>query len=275
MLRFQSVSVLVAASAFLLTACPKNEEPGDTTGGDEASDETDEGGDEKGDDGNTDAGFIPADDIPNANTCDPWLQDCPEGEKCAAYAVGNTWDATKCVEVMGDGLVGDECVYNGAVLGTDDCAKGHMCYYTNEEAVGICVAQCTGSPDNPVCDDGFNCSMSNSGSLLLCLYGCNPLIQDCEVDGSGCFYDGTLFNCDPAGDLMEGEVCGFINDCAAGNFCADAAALPTCAGSSCCSGFCDLDDPICTITDTECVAFFEEASAPPGLENVGLCILPG
>lgn len=276
--------IFLSVGALVLTACPKGDEPADgstdTTVDDEVGDTDDgestgESGETTSDDGTTSSGFVPEDDIADANTCDPWAQDCPEGEKCAAYAVGDTWDATKCVPIMGDGTAGDECTYNGATLGTDTCDVGHMCYYTDQEGTGICVEQCTGTPDQPLCNDGFNCSISNDGSLLLCLYNCNPLLQDCEQDMTGCYWDGSLFNCDPSGDIPEGESCGYINDCGAGNICLGAESLPSCAGSSCCAGFCDLDDPQCGINGTECVAFYEPGTAPPGLDNVGICALPG
>lgn len=284
---------LLALGLLVLPACPKNEEPTDSsTIGDDVDtvdDETTTGetGEESGEedttadtvdtaDAETTTGFVMQMDGPAANVCDPWaVGDCPEGEKCAAWAMSDTWDSNKCVPVMGDGVDGDDCTYDGAVAGTDTCAAGHMCYYTNAEGAGTCIPLCTGSPDDGQCPDGFNCSISNGGSLILCVYDCNPLLQDCQPAETGCFWDGELFNCDPAGDIPEGEPCGYINDCLPGQVCIDAAGLPMCNGAACCSAFCDLEDPICLIEGTECVSFFDEGTAPPGLENVGLCALPG
>jgi hypothetical protein len=274
-----------------VAACSKNEDPADTgamtqaesgdgdgdaeTGGETGGGK--EGGDGDGDgDGTTTMGFVPDTDIPGANTCDPWAQDCPEGEKCAAYnSAGDTWDANKCVPLMGTAQTGDPCTYNGSVEGTDDCDVGYMCYYTNEEAIGVCVPLCTGSADDPLCEEQFNCSISNDGSLLLCLYACDPLLQDCEQEGAGCFWDGSQFNCDPAGDIPTNEPCGYINDCLPGHLCLDAEALPSCQGAACCSAWCDLADPQCPVADTECIAFYDEGTAPPGLESTGICALPG
>jgi hypothetical protein len=248
-------------------------DPGETgeTGGKESGDP----GDGDPDTGATTSPFVPTIEMGAANTCDPWLQDCPEGEKCAAWAMGDTWDSSKCVPSMGTGKTGDPCTYDGAALGTDDCDVGYMCYYTNEEAVGICVPLCTGTPDNPLCEEQFNCSVSNDGSLLLCLYACDPLLQDCTQEGAGCFWDGAQFNCDPAGDIPTDEPCGYINDCLPGHLCLDAASLPNCGGASCCSTWCDLADPSCMTVGTECIAFYDEGTAPPGLENTGICAIPG
>jgi hypothetical protein len=221
-------------------------------------------------------GFVPTIEMGAESTCDPWLQDCPDGEKCAAYNAGSdTWNANKCVMLKGTAQTGDPCTYDGADFGTDDCDVGYMCYYTNEESVGICVPMCTGTPDNPLCEEQFNCSVSNDGSLLLCLYSCDPLLQDCSQEGAGCFWDGAQFNCDPAGDIPTNEPCGYINDCLPGHLCLDAVALPDCSGASCCSAWCDLADPQCLTPNTECISFYDEGTAPPGLESTGICALPG
>ena len=277
------LSLSICAIALSATGCAKEDQPADTaTTTTTTTGETTDGPDETetSDSGKeTSAGtsaFVPDDDIAVESDCDPWAQDCPEGEKCAAYSAGgDTWDANKCVMVNGSGQTGDPCTYDGALAGTDDCDVGFMCYYTNEEAVGICVPQCTGGPDSPICEGNFNCSISNEGSLLLCLYACDPLLQDCQQEGAGCFWDGSVFNCDPAGDIPTNEPCGYINDCLPSHVCLDATALPGCNGSACCASFCDLTDPVCGIQDTECTAFFDEGTAPPELVDVGICILPG
>jgi hypothetical protein len=75
-------------------------------------------------------------------------------------------------------------------------------------------------------------------------------------------------------DLATGEPCGFVNDCAPLNMCATAEVLPSCEGSSCCAAFCDVNLPACA-DGTECAAFFEDGTAPPRYEHVGVCIMPG
>jgi len=85
-------------------------ESGSETGA--TSTETDTG-DETDDSADTSAGFYaPSSDITPVTACDPFLQGCPEGEKCVAYAsTGGNWDANKCVPVFGDAGPGESCIY--------------------------------------------------------------------------------------------------------------------------------------------------------------------
>src|SRR5690554_3245996 len=149
------LSILLAAGVFAFAACakddnPVSEEADDGDGdGDDPTTGTDKGGNEgEADDSTTGSNFVPDDtDLVDGNTCDPWALDCPEDEKCAAWSSqGDTWDANKCVPLLGTGQAGDECTYNGAAQGTDTCDVGHMCYYTNAEGIGTCIPLCTGSP---------------------------------------------------------------------------------------------------------------------------------
>jgi hypothetical protein len=181
----------VCIGALVLTGCPKDETTGQATAtaaggtdGDGLDAGTSSTSSSASDDGmgmtsdGTTMDFIPKSDV-MGGSCDPWSQDCPSGEKCAAYNAGsNTWNANKCVIVMGTGKTGDPGMYDGAELGTDDCDVGYMCYYTNMEGAGTCVPLCTGTPDAPFCDEASNCSVSNDGSVLLCLDSCDPLLQD-------------------------------------------------------------------------------------------------
>src|SRR5690606_15132047 len=48
--------------------------------------------------------------------CDNWTQDCPSGEKCAAYADdgGSSWNNLKCVPAEENGgQPGDPCTVEG------------------------------------------------------------------------------------------------------------------------------------------------------------------
>jgi hypothetical protein len=284
------LSLCLIGSALTLSACTKDEDPSETgvTAADTNNDNTDN--DDTGTTGQTDFGeegdgdgdgttgvFVPEDDIGGVSSCDPWAQDCPDDEKCVAYAsAGGTWDANKCVPVGGDGQAGDPCMYTGAVESTDDCGVDSWCWDVSAENVGTCTSFCTGSPDSPTCGPGTACSIANNGSINLCLLACNPLLQDCPVDGTSCFWDGGNFVCANATqDIPAGEPCGFINDCVGGTICLAPESFPSCNGASCCGEFCDLTDPTCTIAGTECTAFFEEGTAPPGYEDVGVCVVPG
>jgi hypothetical protein len=301
MKNFRAFSLCLVASALTVSACQKDVEPGDTgpstvaNTSNTTAEETDSGDTddmttfssaESAGDGDGDAtttagttmGFVPdPGDMETASTCDPWTQDCPEGEKCVAYAsAGMSWDANKCVPITGNGAEGDPCTYAGAVESTDDCGAGTWCWNVNMDGVGTCTPFCDGTPDDPICDPGQGCSIANDGSINICLQQCDPLLQDCEGENI-CFYDfsGNFVCAFGAGDIPTGEPCGFINDCAAGGVCLDATTLPSCNGASCCGAFCDLTDPACATMGTECTAFFEEGTAPPGYEAVGVCIIPG
>lgn len=300
MQNFRAFSLCLVASALTLSACAKDADEPDTGAATASTtnsttnttdDETETGdsgmttfdpGDGDGDPGMTTTAttspFVPDNDLIAATSeCDPWVQDCPDGEKCVAYSSsGETWDLNTCVPVMGDGQLGDPCMYAGAVESTDDCGPDTWCWNVNMDGIGTCTSFCEGSPDDPICDPGYGCSIANNGSINLCLQECDPLLQDCEGENI-CFYDfsGNFVCAFGAGDIMTGLPCGFINDCAAGNVCLEAAALPACDGASCCGEFCDLTDPMCSVGGTECTAFFEEGTAPPGYENVGVCIIPG
>ena len=75
-----------------------------------------------------------------------------------------------------------------------------------------------------------------------------------------------------------GDPCEYLNVCDPGGWCASADVVPDCAGSiGCCAAYCDVSDPNASDTcpaGTECVMWHEEGMAPPGEEDIGVCILP-
>jgi hypothetical protein len=226
--------------------------------------------------------FICVFDVGDTGECDPWAQDCPEGEKCSAYANdgGTAWNDTKCVGVAANpGQPGDACSVEGSgVSGIDSCDVGAMCWDVDAENEGVCVALCTGSPEAPVCDGGFGCAVAND-VLNLCLSLCDPLAQDCPGDDL-CVANGDQFLCvlDASGDAGQAfDPCEFANACDAGLLCVDPGASSECdvSAGGCCSPLCDLDAPSCPGADQQCLPWFEEGSAPPGFEQVGICAVPG
>ncbi|NVB37333.1 ribulose phosphate epimerase [Pseudenhygromyxa sp. WMMC2535] len=279
--------ILLTGLTLGLTACgDKNAEDGDdtvgstsTTEGEEGTDDTTTGGESSttaGEESTADEGttFLMTDVPGTEESCDPWAQDCADGEKCVAYASsGGGWDANKCVPVMGEGQIGDSCSYAGAAEGTDDCGADSWCWDTDEEGQnGTCIPFCSGSADDPMCDAGSSCTIANDGTINVCLPTCDPLLQNCESEGNSCYWDNSGFVCATATeDIPTNGECGYINDCVGGNLCVDASYLPDCAGSA----YCDTDDGECTVDGTECVAFWEEGEEIPGLETLGVCILPG
>jgi len=254
-----------------------------STGGADSTDSADSQGSETeaGDDSSTDGDmFLPRTDVLVFDDCDSFAQDCPEGEKCVPYASsGGTWDANKCVPIMGEQATGEPCTYAGAVEVTDDCDATGMCWdvtLVDDEWIGVCRAFCTGSPDSPGCPPASACTVSGSGVINICIPTCDPTVQDC-APGLACFWVAGDFSCISATqDIPAGEPCGFINDCAAGLGCFAGELFPACEGPSCCSPFCDLglgDGPCDAVPGTSCVAFFEEDSAPPEYEHVGVCLV--
>jgi len=233
----------------------------------------------------TTCGFIcdPTDE-PDLLQCDPYVQDCPEGQKCAAYAEGggSSWNASKCVPVMGDLQPGDPCTaQESGVSGLDDCAKGVMCWDVDQRGHGICVGLCVGSESMPVCpdEDNFDCAITGEGSLNICLPNCDLLLQDCQGDDLCIPIGGTGVCALDASGVEDGEVfdpCEYANACDKGLLCVLPSAAVECDPDveGCCLPMCDLDlpDPMCPGAGQSCVPLFEPG-APPKYAHVGVCMI--
>jgi hypothetical protein len=251
-------------------------EPGTGSSSSEAGTST--GGSETGVD------FLVGFDGGTVETCSSFAQDCPAGEKCAAYADdgGTSWNNNKCVPVMEDpAQAGEPCfVVGNGVSGIDSCDKGAMCWDTDVEGKGVCVALCTGTFEAPMCPPGADCVLTSQAILNLCFDACDPLIQDCPMDDDLCIPSDQTFVCvlDASGD--EGQVhdpCNFANSCDKGLYCIAPENAEECDqdADGCCQPFCDLSmmSP-CTGQGQACVAWFEEGTAPEGYEDVGICAVP-
>jgi len=255
------------------------------TGGSESATGTTTGSDTTGTE-TTGCTFLSCMDggAPDTNECDIWAQDCPDGEKCMPWANdgGGSWNALKCSPVDANpGQSGDECVAEGGgVSGVDNCDLGLLCWYVNEENIGSCIDQCTGTEDAPMCPSGTVCDVTNEGVLTLCLPTCDPLLVDCPGDQI-CFYSNLAgdFICDfdASGEMgAYGDPCEYINVCDPGLFCANPENVPGCQAGGCCSEYCDINEGnTCSGQDMgqDCVPWFE-MDAPPGLEHVGACVVP-
>jgi len=302
--------LLVVSVAFAVQACgPSNgdgdegDETGTTASGDDGTTDDDgtsgDGG--TGSDGGSDSAtnnessdsgdggaFIEELDG-GSGDCDIWAQDCPDGEKCAPWASNHDyWDATKCVPLdPNPKQPGDPCTIEESLAsGVDDCDVASMCFPMDisdtETLQGVCVAFCTGSPQEPACEDPTTaCGIYNDGVLPLCLPRCDPLLQDCP-EGQGCYIGPETFNC--AWDGSEpgmgdpGDPCEFVNVCHPGLCCINADSVAGCQGSlGCCSPFCDTTAPnTCPgmADGEECVPYWAEGEGPPEYEHVGVCALP-
>jgi hypothetical protein len=212
--------------------------------------------------------------------CDPYVQACPEGQKCTYVASdgGNFWDATKCVDVTGMHKPGDECTTEGT-NGTDSCIKGAVCLI-DQDGVGTCFAMCSGSFVAPTCDEMSVCAM-NDGLVQICVPICNPLLQDCDP-AEACHLIGGEYHCAPdnSGDPggKANDSCLRFDNCDKGLMCGDAAFVGmACADSlSCCTPFCKFPDGPCPNPDQQCVQVFNPMELPPEDPrlDIGVCGVP-
>jgi hypothetical protein len=224
--------------------------------------------------------------------CDPWLQDCPDGFKCMAFAPEDepVFTGNKCTPVASNPKqVGDPCkVEGGWWTGIDDCDYGLACWNINHaDNTGQCVPLCTGNEDSYSCPQQKDlCVFWVPGIAHVCLPSCDPLLQDCDP-GQACNPNwatlGQDFVCGPEYSFDEGQVfdpCEFSNACDPGLMCWDSVSAIECDQNSqgCCLPFCDLTKPDCTGQGAECVSFYDLLGgepAPPHFADVGLCVLPG
>jgi hypothetical protein len=280
---------------------PGADDDGSTDAGDDDDDDDSETtatsssttiGDESSSDDGEDSHFIQEPDGgPGTMECDIWAQDCDAGQKCAPWVNdgGNAWNATKCVPLVENpAQVGDECMAEGGGgSGLDNCDKAAMCWHVDETGMGTCIAFCQGSPAAPVCEDtNTACSISND-VLALCLPVCDPLTQSCDLDGGeACYLNGNTesFFCAPdySGETgAYGDPCDsmYINVCDPYLLCVPSNAVPNCDGTSgCCTPFCPVSEGAANCPGAaggqECVAVYAENNAPPGYEDVGICMIP-
>jgi Ca-activated chloride channel family protein len=78
-----------------------------------------------------------------------------------------------------------------------------------------------------------------------------------------------------------GDACEYMNACDPGLFCAGTDMVPGCVDPvGCCSDYCDLGDADASATcegfldGQVCLPWYEEGTAPDGLDHVGACALP-
>ena len=226
-------------------------------------------------------GFIPDPGGGVQFECDPFAQDCPEGEKCMPWANdgGSAWNATRCSPIADNpNAIGEPCTVEGSgVSGIDDCDIGAMCFGVDAETnMGTCVEMCSGNEANPICEtENTTCTISNEGSLILCQPICNPLAAECG-EGQGCYPLDDAMVCAPdaSGEMGQaGDPCEFLNVCDDGLFCASADLVPGCFGAiGCCTSFCVNGDDSACLDGQSCMPFFPEGASAECLEDVGACM---
>jgi hypothetical protein len=215
--------------------------------------------------------------------CDPYAQDCPEGEKCMPWANdgGNSWNATRCSPLdPAPAQLGDECLAEGSgVSGVDNCDIGLMCWGVDTETnIGTCIELCGCGPEEPTCAGGGTfCVISNENALPICLSTCDPLVADVCPAGEGCYPLDANFLCAPDASLDEGQQddpCEYINVCDPGLACMFG--VGDCGAAGCCAQFCDIDTGNADCSGlTECIPFFPEGTEPEECHvDTGVCLEP-
>lgn len=244
--------------------------------------ESETGGSETGwTTGSTDQPWEPA-------QCDSWDPDCPDGEKCTAYAKeGTQFDANGCFPIMGDGMPGDPCMAFGVepgFSGLDDCGAGSICWQVDvDTSIGLCVPFCGGTASQPVCPPAALCNICGNCVVTVCLAECDPLAPgvECPSPNDLCvphWKEGFFCRPNAGENVGYGGGCQGHTWCAPGLFCADAAAVPGCqGGQGCCSPYCDVtlpNDCPGKAEGQQCVPWYEPGMAPEGQEDVGGCAIP-
>ena len=217
--------------------------------------------------------------------CDPYAQDCPEGEKCMPWANdgGDRWTAHRCSPIFDDpDAIGESCTVEGSgVTGFDSCELATMCWDVDPETLeGTCVPLCAGDETDPQCPAPTECLVADYGELAVCLPTCDPLGLDCDP-GDLCVPNLDRFFCvPPREDAPAGGPCEYFDGCAPGLVCLDSETVaPSCDPglSGCCTPYCDLSAPDpaagCFEPGQECAAWWE-GGAPPGQEILGVCVTP-
>lgn len=214
-----------------------------------------------------------------AYQCDPWKQDCPEGQKCTQYSLdgGKTLDAAKCVPLPDPAQqVGDLCMAEGGYgAGINDCDEGLQCEFVAPTGAGFCFQICDGASAFPQCPAGQLCAKGFGDYHYKCLTTCDPLEQNC-IEGMMCALSNDGFVC--AGDVSGAggqlyDDCNAANACDRGHFCGPPDVAPGCDPNApgCCLLFCEVGG-VCP-EGLQCFALFEQDDYPE-YADIGGCYAP-
>ncbi|MCY1063951.1 hypothetical protein OV090_04210 [Nannocystis sp. RBIL2] len=220
------------------------------------------------------------------SSCDPWSQNCPEGQKCvpASNDGGDVWHTTACVPLAPDpAQAGELCtIEQNSTRLIDTCDEQSICLGTDPDTQEpACIPLCQGGPEAPECPAGSACVIGNQGVLIPCQPTCDPLENTCP-DGHLCrlnFSDPDNFVCFPMpsdGLANLFEACDDTFECAAGLSCEEAVFGGECdpdQSERCCLAYCDLDAPSCPLVGDVCVPLFAD-DPPPDWAHLGVCREP-
>jgi len=224
----------------------------------------------------------PSDTGEGDENCDPFVQDCPPGEKCVPWGPSG-WTGAKCVAITGDGAPGESCTApEGPTAGVDDCGFGSICFDIDEEGKGTCVEQCTGSLVNPMCPQDHLCEIGQFKHLAVCFRTCDPLLAECP-ESAACLPQSDAFFCAKGGWNPRSKTnapCEAQGTCDKGLACLDASTASVACDplmSACCQPYCKLPDGPCPNPDQQCRLWYGPPFYPPdftppeGYEHVGVC----
>ena len=226
---------------------------------------------------------------PHCALCSVRDQNCIDDFKCVPWAEdgGDAWTGTRCIEPPRSPVeVGDPCtIEGGPASGQDDCPKGSMCWQADPRTgVGECVSFCAPADREPACPANTGCMIDGVGVLALCLPPCDPLAPQCEADQSCRYFPASqAAYCIPneGGEVLVPTLqCGDDTQCEEAEVCISAGTFGGCGTPSCCTPWCDLNDPE---ADAQCAAkrpnqvcrpLFDREPIPPEYAHLGLCALP-
>ncbi len=210
--------------------------------------------------------------------CDPWLNDCPVDHECTPWANDGSlyWNAFRCSPIADNpDAIGDPCTVEGsAISGIESCESGGFCFFVDPETnTGTCAAMCTGSPDDPMCDDpSTTCAIEFDGYITLCLEACDPLLDDCDVGVCAPSDDDFVCAMPLEPDTAIGEACYHHWGCASGGICTAAERLSACDGDRCCAAICDITLPEPCEDGLFCDPWYRQGQGPGADPPIGVCV---
>ncbi|MEE9385513.1 MAG: hypothetical protein V3V08_19055 [Nannocystaceae bacterium] len=208
--------------------------------------------------------------------CVTGVCDCPPGEKCAVYFLGNDALATKCVPLVGDLPYGDTCTPT-LFDPPDECQKDLFCSYSNWIVPGpsTCRQLCDPS-DRESCEKksvaDAVCYQLDVG-VGVCELLCDPFANDCP-QGQRCVPNIEHFLC--RGTFPDAAGVGEPCPCEPRLICVDGRDTGWPEDEHYyCAQFCDLEDEQATCPEQQtCQPIFDDPDDPPAdpaHARVGYC----
>ena len=226
-------------------------------------------------------GFVMMPDGGPGNECDPKEQDCPDGQKCTAWANdgGTFWNANRCVDETGEGVSGDVCMVEGGGVSGDRQLLGRAHLHEHRRGgprvVHLVSARATtraARPGTSARSTTTVCSPSAWSRAIRCCPTC-PEGQSCIDTPNQRFHLLQRRLGHRGGPTAIRARPPTARTPATRDTGADPAP-PTAPTSNCCTPYCDVTEASPCQQPDQCISFFGEGDAPPEYTNVGVCVLP-